>query len=52
MHFVASTSRASNKFRGGAIRLSAVYFCDDTHNEILETIFQCDNYIMMNWFRG
>ena len=36
---VALPERASNKFRGDAIRLFAVRACDDTHDEILETIF-------------
>ena len=31
--------RASNKLRGGTIRSGAVYVCDVTHDEILETIF-------------
>ena len=32
-------ARASNKLRGDEIRLGAVYVCDDTHSEILETMF-------------
>ena len=35
----ALTAIASNKFRGDAIRFGSVYVCDDTHDEILETIF-------------
>ena len=42
--------RASNNLRGGVIRFGAIYVCDVTHDEILETIFQGKNYIMMNWF--
>ena len=33
------TAIASNNFRGDAIRFGSVYVCDDTHDEILETIF-------------
>ena len=33
------TDRASNKLRYDAIRYGAVYVCDGTHDEILETIF-------------
>ena len=40
--------RASNKFRGGDIRLGPVYVFDDTHDEILETIFQDNYYMTMN----
>ena len=38
----------SNKLRGDAIMLGSVYVCDDTHNEILDNIFQGKNYITMN----
>ena len=30
---------AINKLRGDAIKSGAVYICDDTHDEILETVF-------------
>ena len=36
---VALPDKASNKLRGDTIRLSAVYVCDFTHDEIMETIF-------------
>ena len=36
---VALTYKSSNELRGGTIRLCAVYFCDNAHNEILVTIF-------------
>ena len=39
INYTAPPDRASNKFRGDAIRLGAVYICDVTHDEILETIF-------------
>ena len=40
----------SNNLRVDAISSGDVYLCDDTHDKILETIFQGKNYIMMNWF--
>ena len=45
---VSITDRSSNKLRVDVIRLGAFYVCDDTHDEILETIFHGDNYITMN----
>ena len=36
---VAIPDRASNKFRGDAVRLGHVYICDVTHDEIQKTIF-------------
>ena len=36
---VALPYKASNNLRGDLISLGTVYVCDDTHNEILETIF-------------
>ena len=41
-------SRASNHLRVDSIRLVCVYVCGDTHDEIMETIFQGRNYIMMD----
>ena len=42
--------RASNKLRVDEIKLGAVYVCYYEHDEILETILQEKNYIMMNLF--
>ena len=39
INYVALSDRASNNLRGDVISLGAVYVCDVTHNEILETIF-------------
>ena len=39
----ALPTRDSNKFRGDAIRLGAVYVCDDSYDEIMDTIFQGNN---------
>ena len=36
---VALPDRAQNNSRGGKIRFSDVYVCDDAHDEILGTIF-------------
>ena len=36
---VAIPDRDSNKFRGDEIRLGAVYICDESHYEIIDTIF-------------
>ena len=44
------TLRVKNKLRGDVIRLGGFYVCNDTHDEILETIFQGKNYIEMNCF--
>ena len=41
-------ARAPNKLRGDAIKLGAIYACDVKNIEILETIFQRKNYIIMN----
>ena len=40
---ISITTGASNKLRENEIRLGAVYVCDDSHDEILETIFQTNN---------
>ena len=45
---VALDDRASNTLRGDTIRLGAVYVFDDIHDEILETVFQDNYYMMMN----
>ena len=47
IHDVDITARTSNKLRGDKIRLGAVYICDDTHDEILETIFK--GIITLRW---
>ena len=47
---IQSINGVSNNFRGDSIMLGTVYVCDSTYNEILETIFQGKNYIMMNLF--
>ena len=31
--------RSSNKLRGNEIMLSDMYVCDDSHDEIMETVF-------------
>ena len=36
-------TRSSNKLRDDAIRLGALYVCDDSHDEILEKIFSGNN---------
>ena len=46
--YVALPSRASNKLSGDTIRLDTVSVRDNTHDEIMETIFQGKNYITMN----
>ena len=39
INYVAISTIASNKFSIDSIMLGARYFFDDTHDEILETIF-------------
>ena len=41
---------SSNKLRGDAISLGGFCVCDVKCDEIMETIFQGKNYIIINWF--
>ena len=37
INYVSLPNRYSNKLRGNATRLGAVYVCDDAHDEIVQT---------------
>ena len=47
---VALSARDSNNQRGDVIRLCDLYVCDDSHDEILHTNSQGENWIAMNLF--
>ena len=51
INYVSLPVITSYKFRGGSIRLVAVYFCDHSHYDLLEIFLKGNNYIMTNWFR-
>ena len=39
INYVSLPYRESNKLRGGASKSGVAYFCDESHDEISETIF-------------
>ena len=48
MNYLSITTRASNRLRDNVIRIGAVYVCNDAHDEILGTIFEIKNKVIMN----